>query len=58
VRERDADVVAPDVEEPVEPGTAEDRAVCLERVADASRGDQDDDTADEEGQEEREQRRE
>ena len=37
VGERQADVVAPDLEEPGEPGAFEDRPVRLERVAEAPR---------------------
>src|SRR5215208_4850615 len=58
VAEGQADRVAPDVEEPVQPRAAEDRAVRLERVADASRRQQHDDAADEKREREREQRRE
>jgi hypothetical protein len=49
--------MAADLEEPVQPCAAEDRAVGLERVADAPSRQQDDDAADQKGEQEREQRR-
>ncbi len=47
---RKPDAVAPDLEEPREARAAEDRAVGLERVAEVLRRQEDDDTADQEGQ--------
>src|SRR5207302_10485781 len=57
VREREADRVVADLEEPVEPGAAEDRAVGLRRVGEAARRREDDDAADHEGEQERQERR-
>ena len=54
VGERDADVVAADLEEPVEARAAEDRPVRLQRVDDASRRQEHDDAADQERQQQRE----
>jgi hypothetical protein len=49
--------VAADLEEPREPGAAEDRAVRLDGVSDTPRGEEDDDAANQEREQDGEERR-
>ena len=54
LRERQPDLVGPDLEEPVEPGALEDRLVGREGTL--ARGDEDNEATDEEGEDGRQQR--